>query len=242
MLLLTLALAPGFAIIFYFYFKDQYDREPVKLLFLSFALGVLSTVPAMILELNLQPRLDMYYTDRSVLYYFIFAFFVVGFSEEFSKYLMLRYYAYRKHAFNEPLDGIVYSIMVSMGFATLENVLYVWQHGYSTAIVRMLLSVPAHAAFAVLMGYHVGLAKMDPAKSFLHLVKGLILAVFFHGAFDFFLFLQESKTVTAYVSQGMLFLCSLVIFLIAIKMSRIAIRLHHDHSRRLFEQENQLFN
>ena len=239
MILLALALAPGLAIIFYFYIKDQYDREPIKLLFFSFLLGALSTIPAVFLELYLKDRL---YNNGSVVYYLIFAFLIVSLNEEFCKYVVLRYYAYGKKAFNEPLDGIVYSIMISMGFATLENVLYVYEFGFTTAIVRMLLSVPAHAAFAVLMGYHVGLAKMDPVNSFRHLIKGLILAVFFHGAFDFFLFLQENKTVTAYVSQGMLFFCSLVIFYIAVKMSRIAFRLHHNHSRRLFEQENELFN
>ncbi len=242
MLLLSLSLAPGVAIILFFYNKDRYNREPLRLLFFSFCLGVLSTLPALLLQLQMQPRLDMFYTDRTVAYYFFFAFVVVGFSEELSKYVMLRWYAFKKQAFDEPLDGIVYSVMISMGFATLENLLYVNQHGFSTAIVRMFLSVPAHAAFAVLMGYHVGLAKMDKAKSFKHLTKGLLLAIFFHGAFDFFLFLQESEAVRKYVSAGMLFLCSMVIFWIALKMSRIAVRLHHDHSRKIFELENKLFN
>jgi RsiW-degrading membrane proteinase PrsW (M82 family) len=241
LLLFSLSLAPGIAIILFFYNKDRYNREPLRLLFFSFCLGALSTIPAVLLQLQLQPRLDMYYTDRTVAYYLFFAFGVVGFSEEFSKFIMLRWYPYRKQAFDEPLDGIIYSVMVSMGFATLENVLYVNQHGLSTAIGRMFLSVPAHAAFAVLMGYHVGLAKIDSARSFKHLAKGLLLAIFFHGAFDFFLFLQESAAVRVYVSAGMLFLCSMVIFWIALKMSRIAVRLHHDHSRRIFEQENKLF-
>jgi RsiW-degrading membrane proteinase PrsW (M82 family) len=241
-LLLSLSLAPGIAIILFFYNKDRYNREPLRLLFFSFCLGVLSTIPAVLLQLQLQPRLDMYYTNRTLAYYFFFAFVVVGFSEEFSKYIMLRWYAYKKQAFDEPLDGIIYSVMISMGFATLENVLYVNQHGFSTALARMFLSVPAHAAFAVLMGYHVGLAKMDSGRSFKHLTKGLLLAIFFHGAFDFFLFLQESEAVRKYVSAGMLFLCSMVIFWIAMKMSRIAVRLHHDHSRKIFEQENKLFN
>src|SRR5436853_481905 len=83
--------------------------------------------------------------------YFLLAFVVIGFSEEGCKYIMLRFYADRNKAFNEPFDGIIYSVMVSMGFATLENIGYVLNYGFQTGLVRMFLSVPSHAAFAVLM-------------------------------------------------------------------------------------------
>ena len=53
-------------------------------------------------------------------------------------------------------SGIVYAVMVSMGFATLENILYVYSYGYETGVLELLLAVPAHATFAVLMGYFMG--------------------------------------------------------------------------------------
>jgi RsiW-degrading membrane proteinase PrsW (M82 family) len=84
----------------------------------------------------------------------------VALSEELSKFLVVRYFCYPQKRFDEPLDGIVYSVMVSMGFATIENVNYVFTHGYSTAFVRMFLSVPAHATFGVVMGYFIGKAKL----------------------------------------------------------------------------------
>ena len=191
MLLLALALAPAIAIIFFIYSKDKYEREPLKNLLISFLLGVLSTVPAIIIQWFLEPPLLAFVQEKSVLYYGFYAFVIVGFGEELCKFAMLRLYAYRKKAFNEPFDGIIYSVMVSMGFATLENLGYVMQGGVFTGILRMFLSVPAHASFAVLMGYHVGLAKFDQDHASTHLWKGLILAAFFHGAFDFFLFLQQ---------------------------------------------------
>ena len=240
MLLLALALAPGLAIIFFFYSKDKYEREPLKNLVISFLLGMLSTIPAVMIQYSLEPALLGALHEKSVLYYTAFAFGVVGFGEECCKFAMLRLYAYRKRAFSEPFDGIMYSVMVSMGFATLENIAYVYEGGVFTGLLRMFLSVPAHAAFGVLMGYHVGLAKFDAAHSTYHLWKGLLLAAFFHGAFDFFLFLQESKEVTRYVSGGLLFLSAIVAYWIAVRLSLRSIRLHHDLSRQDFERRNNI--
>lgn len=240
MLLLALALAPGIAIMIYIYLKDRYNKEPIKNLAISFLLGVLSTIPAIIVSLALTAVLKKYLPETSVLYNLLLAFAVVGFSEEGSKFFMLRFYAFRKKAFDEPLDGIIYSVIVSMGFATLENVLYVTEHGFATAILRMFLSVPAHAAFGVLMGYHVGLARFDPSKRVSHLWKGLLLAVFFHGSFDFFLFLQESKEVTRYVSAGLLIMGALVSYFFAVRIALRSIKMHQELSRIQASQQNDI--
>src|SRR5688572_28371639 len=116
--LLVLALAPGIAIIFYIIGKDKYNKEPFLNLLISFLLGVLSTLPAIIVQSSITASLESYFSYRSSVYYLFFAFVAVGFSEEGSKYLMLRLYAYRQKAFDEPLDGIIYGVMISMGFAT----------------------------------------------------------------------------------------------------------------------------
>jgi RsiW-degrading membrane proteinase PrsW (M82 family) len=146
---------------------------------------------------------------------------------------MVRYYAYRQPEFDEPFDGIVYAVMVSMGFATIENIGYVMQHGLATAFLRMFLSVPAHAAFAVLMGYYVGRAKFHPGGRFSNLMKGLWLAVLFHGLFDFFLFLRDLDMIKEHVSDIFLFLGALVSFGLALVLSRNAMREHIEHSKAL---------
>ncbi len=238
--LLALALAPGIAIVFYIYSKDKYDREPLKNLLISFLLGVLSTLPAILIQTALQPMLEHYFSIYSILYYVVFAFGLVAFSEEGSKYLMLRWYAYRQKAFNEPFDGIIYSVMVSMGFATFENVWYVLENGITTGILRMFLSVPAHAAFGVLMGYHAGLAKFDPVRSASRLWTGLLLAAFFHGAYDFFLFLQNNPNVTRYVSTSLLAGGAVVSYYVAMRMAFRSIRLHQALSKKVFENTNNL--
>lgn len=202
---------------------------------ISFLLGVLSTLPAILIQTALQPNLDNYFSPYSILYYVVFAFGLVAFSEEGSKYLMLRWYAYRQPAFNEPFDGIIYSVMVAMGFATFENIWYVLEHGFTTGILRMFLAVPAHAAFGVIMGYHAGLAKFDQQRSGQRLWTGLLLAVFFHGAYDFFLFLQNNPNVTRYVSTGFLVFFALVSWYVAMRLAFRSIRIHESLSKKVFE-------
>jgi protease PrsW len=230
---LALALAPGIAIAFFIYWKDKYNREPRRYLVVCFLLGMLSTLPAIIIQKSADPVLNNFFTSKTIYYYAAFAYIVVGLSEELSKFLMLRWYAYPKKAFDEPMDGIVYSVMVSMGFATLENVLYVQQGGLQVALLRMFLSVPAHAAFAVLMGYYVGLAKFNKERSGILLVKGVLAAAFFHGSFDFFLFIQQNTNITKQVSAGLLTLGAVASWFIAIKLSLKSIKLH-----RLLSQNN----
>ena len=212
--LLALAIAPGIAICIYIYFKDKYKREPFGLLLLSFILGMLSIIPAILMELPFSKTMEQmeFQSSWKVASY---AFLVVGFSEEISKYLVVRFFIFKRKAFDDPFDGIVYTVMVGMGFATLENIGYVLEHGMATGIVRMFLSVPAHATFAVLMGYHIGLAKFDPAHRARHLFYAILWPVVFHGAFDFFLF----KGNTLLHVAG-----ALVSFIVAIKLSRRAIR------------------
>src|SRR4051812_27069111 len=103
MVLLALALAPAVVIIFYILGKDKYNKEPFKNLLNSFLLGVVSTIPAVIFQSLLSAMLKSWFPYKSILYYVWFAFIAVGLTEEGSKYIMLRWYAYRKKAFDEPL-------------------------------------------------------------------------------------------------------------------------------------------
>jgi protease PrsW len=230
MVLFALSIAPGIAICLYFFFRDEYNREPRKHILISFFLGVLCAIPAALFQWLFLPVFDQLFPS-GLLSVAIKAFVIVALSEEWCKYLMVRFYAFRQSEFDEPFDGIVYAVMVSMGFATIENIGYVMQHGLATAFLRMFLSVPAHAAFAVLMGYYVGRAKFGPGGRFQNLMRGLWLAVFFHGSFDFFLFLRDLSVIQEHISDILLFLGALVTFGIAMVLSRRAIREHIAHSK-----------
>jgi protease PrsW len=185
--LLGLALAPGAAIGLYIYLKDKHEREPLGLLMRSFFFGILS-VPVTLL---ISKGIGMFITidEQSVGQQAVHAFLIVALVEEFSKFIFVRGILYNNSNFNEPFDGIVYSVMVSMGFATFENVLYVVDGGVGTAIMRMFTAVPAHATFAILMGHYLGKAKFEQKKAY-YAVHALGVATLFHGAYDYCLFIS----------------------------------------------------
>jgi RsiW-degrading membrane proteinase PrsW (M82 family) len=213
MYLIGLALAPALAIILFVYFKDKYEKEPVKVLLISFLLGIVSIFPAIGLELlgsEIYTVVKGDWVSNAV-----YAFVIVGFSEEFCKYFFLRVYAYRREAFNEPYDGIVYAVMISMGFAAIENVGYVLQGGVEVGLLRMFTAVPGHAIWAVMMGYFVGLAKFRE-RSLGLLFTGLFTATFFHGLYDYFLFMDNI--------QG-LFVISFISIIVGVILSIRAIKI-----------------
>ena len=218
--LLLFAIAPVCVIILYIYLKDKYEKEPKLLLFYCFMFGgfvsiIITTILYMLFDYVI--TLD----DTDVIQQFIKAFFVVGFTEEFSKYIIVRYYAQTKDAFNEPFDGIIYAVMVSMGFAATENIIYVLEGGYQVAILRAFTAIPAHATFGILMGYYMGQAKFSENRVMLNL-KGLLLAIIFHGTYDFFLFIDfiPGIWVGAFIS-----------LVFGIILSRNAIKTHQINSR-----------
>ena len=217
--LLALALSPGLAIILYIYLKDRYEPEPIKLLAIGFVLGVIAfgiSVPVGNLLENLFGIKDQDLFDQVIK-----AFLVVAVVEESSKFIFLRTVIYPNKNFDEPFDGIMYSVMIAMGFATIENLIYVLNGGGGIAIIRMFTAVPSHAIFAILMGYFVGIDKIVPGKGFGYSVFGLLLAILFHGIYDYFLFISN---------QSLLWVGAAVSIIVAFLLSQRAIRLHQEAS------------
>ena len=221
--LLALALAPGTAIIIYIYLKDKHEREPLFLLLVSFVYGILSTAVTLLISWPLNAFVVL--QPGNLVDEFYSAFFKVALVEEFSKFLFIRFVLFRNKNFNEPFDGIVYAVMVGMGFASLENVLYVFQYGFETAIWRMFTAVPAHATFAVLMGFFLGKAKFAKRRKLLYMCTAVLAATFFHGSYDYFWFIAQVKDVWAGIWLGAI--ASLVV---GVLLSRSAIRIHQQAS------------
>ena len=220
---LYLALAPALALALYIYWKDKHEKEPIGVLVVCFVLGSLACLPAGFFNQIGAEVLGFDFDGKNgIAVSFFMAFCVVGFGEELCKYIVLVLYALRKPSFNEPFDGIVYAVMISLGFAALENVFKVQDGGVGVAFARMLTAVPMHAAFGVLMGYQVGLSKfMNQSVQTNVSLKGLFLAVFFHGAYDFVLFQNSSILITLLVFPIMIW---------AFVLSRKAMRLHSKNS------------
>lgn len=120
---------------------------------------------------------------------------LVGLVEEGSKFLFLKGRVFYNKRFTQPFDGIVHAVMIGMGFAVAENLLYVYHGEGGSLIVRMVTAVPAHAAFAVIMGYFVGEAKVFPTSATLYSYMGLFFAAFAHGFYDYFLLISNSPAI-----------------------------------------------
>ncbi len=150
--LIVLSLAPVFIIAGYIYFRDKYEREPIRLLLLSLFFGALTVIPVM----------------------FVGQFFD-GFTSLFAE-------------FNDKLDGIVYAVFISLGFAAVENVLYVLGNGYGTGIMRAVTAVPAHAVFGITMGFYFGMAKFYEKQQYQLKLKALFYPIVLHGIYNFILF------------------------------------------------------
>ncbi|MGZ8538749.1 MAG: GNAT family N-acetyltransferase [Flavisolibacter sp.] len=233
MLLLALAIAPGLAVCIYIFYRDVHDKEPALNLFMSFILGMLTIIPAAFLEHSVRD-----FADKSIVGILFSSFILIALIEEFFKFLALRYYGFNRRSFDEPLDGIIYGVMVSMGFATVENLLFVYEYGISTAILRIFTAVPAHASFGVIMGYYVGKAKFDPLNRRILLIKALIAATIAHGFYDSFLFLTDNTWIHQYIvkeiTEVLLFAGAISSLIIAVIFSRRLIVLHKRTSHELY--------
>jgi len=238
MLLVALAIAPGIAVCLFIYSLNKYGKDHTGNLLLSFVLGMAATLPALLVQ-TLSEDVRDEPSHHSILSYARYAFIIIAFSEEGSKFLVLRFFAYPRSTFNEPFDGILYSVMIGMGFATVENIEYVSQFGLETGVSRFFLAIPAHASFAVLMGYQVGWAKFDKQRSGWRMCKGLLIAVLFHGSFDFFLFLQQNRAATRYISTGILSFGAFASFYIAVRMAMSALRMHRDSNQNTNFEEHE---
>lgn len=186
--LLITAITPGIALGLIFYLFDRHDREPIRMLLKVFVLGIISVIPTVIIE-NLLLSFNIFGGVLGAAYT---AFIVAGFTEEYMKRRVVMKHVYYNPVFNEKLDGIVYCVMSALGFATIENVMYVvfrFSDVESIGFYRAILSVPAHMLFAVTMGYYLSLAKFSstPEQQRYFFKKSLSVPVILHGIFDFIL-------------------------------------------------------
>lgn len=186
--LLYLAIGPGVAIAVYIYYADKWEPEPKALVIKSFLLGALACFPSGFYEEGFQTIFDLkeIFVDGAEYSFWqsaFYAFFGVALAEELCKFLFIKAFIYDERNFNEPFDGIVYGGIVGCGFATMENLLYVFQLGYDAGIIRMLTAVPSHAFEGIIMGYFIGKAKFCP-NSAKHLTIGVVSAIALHGMYD----------------------------------------------------------
>lgn len=151
-ILLTVAIAPGLALFSYLYLRKQIAKEPSRSLFHTFLYGAIMTFPILFIQ-------HVFEEENVFLSEFLRNVVFTSGLEEFFKWFVLLYTIYRHVEFEDAYDGILYGASISLGFATVENVLYLLTFGTEIAILRALLPVSSHALFGVVMGYYIGRAK-----------------------------------------------------------------------------------
>jgi len=216
---------------------DRLDRkrpEPARTRRLVTFVGMLSVIPAVILEMivttklgdQIQPR--MTYQGSS-----FHAFVVAAAIEEACKIAVIYWVVWRRPEFDERMDGIVYASRAGLGFALVENILYLLQEQtlggqLQTWILRAVLAVPGHAMWTGMIGAMAARRRFD--KQGLGLVGGYLLAVAFHGAYDLCAFLQAPLQFEGHTGIAMLMMPALIgltvlAFFVLRSQARTALRL-----------------
>lgn len=185
-IILIAALLPVVLLMFYIYKRDTFQKEPWPLLLKAFGFGVLAALLDMLVASALSfviPKPD----DSLMGDAFYNAFVCAAIPEELCKLLMLYLCIWKNPYFDEYYDGLEYAAFVGLGFAGIENVMYILQGGLGLAVGRGIFAVPAHFFFAIFMGYFFALARFRYNKRRGYLFLAYIIPVILHGIYDFVL-------------------------------------------------------
>ncbi len=187
--LLLVSVAPVAIILVYIYYRDKYEKEPISLLIKGLIAGMIIVIPILFAEKLVSAILPYIFTEK-IGKAFGDAFLVAALCEEAFKLLAVYILIWKNPNFNERFDGIVYSVFISLGFALVENIMYVFSNGFHVGISRAFTAVPAHAMFGIMMGYYLGLAKFIKPSRTKYFVMAFVAPFLFHGIYDFILMVK----------------------------------------------------
>ena len=195
--LLILTIFPIFYLCKYISDKDI-NKEPKKLLRRIFIMSIFSVVPIIFLEIELMKYFPADDASLDFTNLFINIFISIALVEEGFKYIIAMINCYFNKEFDEFYDGIVYGVYASLGFALVENILYVFNNfdaAYSTAILRAIISIPGHACFGIVIGYFIAKAKFSNKNKSINLILGLLVPAILHTIYDSLLFYSSDLCV-----------------------------------------------
>ncbi|MRH42379.1 intramembrane metalloprotease PrsW [Aquibacillus halophilus] len=178
--LLSAGIAPTLTLMSFFYLKDQFNSEPLSALLKTFLYGALLVFPIMFIQYAFMEE-GVGQTP------FIRSFILTGLLEEFFKWFIFLYTVYKYTEFDSLYDGIIYGVSISLGFATVENILYLFAHGIEYAFSRAIFPVSSHALFGVIMGYYLGKSKYNSLHPKSTIFIALVIPVVLHGSYDYIL-------------------------------------------------------
>ena len=202
------AVLPAIYLLKYVYQTDRLEAESTQLLWRLVFMGMLSTAIATLVEICGQMWLDANVDPDTTKYNFILYFIIVAYAEEGGKYILLKRTTWNSPEFNCQYDGVVYAVFVSLGFALLENIKYIFTFGMSIALVRALTAIPGHLCFSIYMGVFYGAARRasnrgEGSASFVLRIFAIIIPAIIHGAYDFIA--TTSQTIGFFIFIGIMF-------------------------------------
>lgn len=188
--LTSIAVLPGLYLMWYVYRQDKIEKEPLSLLIHLALLGALGVFIAMFAESVLIDYIMKPLLGSGTLFLLVENYFGVALVEEYVKFRALRKLTWNNPEFDYRFDAIVYAVAAGMGFAILENVFYVFEHGFEVAVMRAFTSLPGHCVFAIYMGYYYGEAKLCEKQGNFksmnaYLKSALWVPTIIHGTYDF---------------------------------------------------------
>lgn len=193
LILFIIAILPVIILGYYIYSKDK-EKEPGKLLLKLFLGGIVSAILTLIISYitNSVFKEIILSRDNNSISLFVYTFLFVAFVEEISKFLITYLLSYHNKEYDQFYDMIVYAVFISLGFAWIENVLYVYDGGLKVALLRGILAVPTHVSVSIFMGYYLSLCKVaelhgSPKKG-QYLLLSIFIPTSLHGIYDYLIY------------------------------------------------------
>ncbi len=200
-LYIVFGILPSLIWLFYYLKKDLHP-EPKKMILKIFLLGSLVTIPAFLVQIELSQALQAlqsfsFFANYSVIIDLIKWFLVIALTEELLKYLVVRQAVLGSFALDEPLDIMLYMVVVALGFSAVENILYIFspvdnssfslilQTTATISLIRFLGATFLHTLCSAFVGYFLALASLRRKNRIQLTAIGLGLAALFHGLYDF---------------------------------------------------------
>ncbi len=230
---LAVATLPVFFIARYIYKNDK-DREPISFLIKLFIGGILIVIPIIIVE---QIFFSIFPDDYNNLFQLFFSmFFGVALVEEFFKWIIIYKVSFREKHFDSFYDSIVYSTFVSLGFAVFENIMYVFQNGLTTGLLRAVTAIPLHASCGLIMGYFLGLAKQshinnNKSEQNKFIFMSLFFPILLHAIYNF---LMLSNVTLLQIVGFILVIIMNILFFVKIKKLSNANNSFIDHNKNYY--------
>lgn len=184
------ALFPVFILLKYVYKKDSQEREPLTMVLKVVAFGAIFSLIDVPIESLIEGIISQSYTPGTKEFLLRENFLGVALVEELTKWVVLMLFVWKSPDFDWKYDGIVYAVASSLGFAGMENIMYVLSYGSSVIITRAIFSIPGHAAFGVFMGFYFAKARdaylrNESFSKTWNMLLSILIPTLIHGFYDY---------------------------------------------------------